>query len=222
MDFEQFRRQIEEEAQKASLKAAKEKEERDAKFRQAKEDARAELEIHQQEHSKAGSFYEESGIGEKIEELKRLIFRQNGFRYISESIYMGEVPIGMYGLYVNGGIRNPDSILKLVAWEKVEPGGYGQLENISGSGAIVVETMPNGVIAVRGNEIEETASISEIRIGPFMFREGRVGRKGVSGSTSIVEHQWRDNPHVLEDALLKAYLCPMPIHRKWEPSPMGE
>lgn len=211
MAFERFRQEREVEAQRKAVLEEQERVERKAADIASQLASDKAAKILAEKNKRTKTFLDDSGLRSKLNEFRVLIGKgtiQGGAPYRDWSVHPTrdkthvfainpDLRYSHYGEYrVFFPRRDLLSFVDVMGWRTREPNGYMTRQDYDS--CLVAETCTDGTIMIHGDVVPG------IKRGLF-----RRGREGVNGSTIIPESDWRNNPVIFEDALLKAYRYPI-------------
>lgn len=153
----------------------------------------------EQLRKQAKAYYDESSVSDLFYRLSDVLHGEvcfeRGTMYSTPFCELVNLPVSR---------EDPDSIIpKFLRWDVADMGEtmVGGCRRFIGK-CIVIETCPDGTIIFHGNN---TAPISELRLGPVVLRKANPGAQGF---TKLPLTVWRNNLGILEDSLEKAYNHP--------------
>lgn len=235
MGFERLKR--EKEAEEQRKQAIKTQDDAERKIREAtdKLEYEKQLELAGKRDETTRAFLNDSGIRSKLNEFIEIIEKgsilNQGLPGYDKSINLASLsnlrcdinpestfPLSHGTFHVFFPRRDPHSVLDVMGWrtQPEAPEYHGYSKDTEYNSCLVTEICPDGLIKIHGTNINP---ISEIALGPFRIRRGA---EEINGSTTIPETTWRNDPKVVEEAILKAYKYPIPLlQRTYEPPEPG-
>lgn len=226
MAFERFKREQEAEAERKAALAEQARLIREAELDALSLAEKVALKLAKERQEKTLALANDSGIRSKLDEFKGLLARRSVSSSVLSHYYppYGDISQnpsrdGYRVIIVNPEEKffnvqdvthtvsiprqDPESIIDVLGW-RTRPKEHNYDDEYDH--CLVAETCPDGTIVIHG---EMRDPIPEIK--PGLFRRGHPAVEGINGTTTLPESIWRNNPGVLEEAIVKAYQAPISL-----------